>query len=83
MHAHNRNQVAALGVAESFAGVADLVLRDRGITVEPESRVFVSGPTTAVPGVNSTLSVEKTEVNLVVCGTVPVELISEVRVALV
>jgi hypothetical protein len=83
LHAHNGNQVASLGVAESFGGVADLLVRDSGVAVEVESGVFVSGPTAAAPGVNSTLSVEKTEVNLVVSGTVPVELSSEVREALV
>jgi len=80
LHAHNRDQVTGLGVSKGLGGVADLSLGDVGVSVEGKSFVLVL-PSAAGPGVGFSLTVEETEIDLVVLGTIPVKSSSEVFVS--
>jgi hypothetical protein len=83
LHAHNRDEIATLSVAESFSGVTDLGAGDGGVAIEGETLVVGFSPAAAGPGVDRAFSEEQTEIDHVVSCTIPVEDHLELGVSLV
>lgn len=72
LNANNGDKVTSLSISESLGGVANGGAGDVGVSVEGESLVG-RGPSASRPGVTVSFSVEKSEVDSVVSGTIPVK----------
>lgn len=83
LHNNNRDKVTTLSVTESFGSVADLLASDRWEAVECGLFGGIGVPAARSPRWSGAINEEKTEINIHGLETIPVELWSFVKIAVI